>query len=135
MRKEQHEEAYKEHLANINKAIEENIVANQRNLGFDISQGSIELFSLYLHQLNFLQTSGDQLDHRVFKSPALIAKKLPPDFPSKIKILDLMKNIEEERIALCYGNRKPKQRIEKAITYFNELRKIINKEINDAGTK
>ena len=135
MKKEQHEEAYKEHLSSIKKAIEEGIESNQRNLGFNISQGSVELFSLYLHKLNLFQTSGDQLDHRIFKSSTLIVKKLPPDFPSKIKILDLMKNIEEERIALCYGNRKPKQRIEKAINYFNELRKTINKELENAGTK
>jgi len=67
-----------------------------------------------------LQGSGDQIDHRIFKSINLIKKKIPSsDFPFREEILKLMKLIEEERIALCYGNRKTKERIEKTINYFN----------------
>ena len=56
-------------------------------------------------------------------------EKLDFDFPQKKKILELMKNIEEERNALCYGSRKPASRIEKIVFYFNELRNILNKEM------
>ena len=40
-------------------------------------------------------------------------------------------NIEEERITLCYGNRKSKERIEKTIKNFQELRRIINENLKD----
>ncbi|MBI2628844.1 hypothetical protein HYW74_02070 [Candidatus Pacearchaeota archaeon] len=126
MKIEEHEKAYKEHLANIKKAIEEGIEENQRNIGYNISQGSVELLAIYLHKLRLLQGSGDQIDHRIFKSDNLIKKRIPFDFPSKQGILLLMKSIELERTALCYENRKPKNRINKSIRNFNELRKIIN---------
>ena len=132
MKKEQHEEALKEHLKNIKRSIDEGLEENQRNLGFNISQGSVEIFSLFLHNLNLIESSGDQIDHRIFKSKNLIERKLPIDFPSKKKILEIMKNIEEERTALCYGSRKPKLRIEKAILNFQELRKIIDTELKNA---
>ncbi|MDO8460467.1 MAG: hypothetical protein Q7S74_05125 [Nanoarchaeota archaeon] len=131
MKLEQHEEAYKEHLNNIKRLIDEGIEENQRNIGYNVSQGSIELFAIYLHKLHLIQGSGDQFDHRVFKNQNLIREKVPPEFPKRIKILELMKNIEEERIALCYGNRKTKERIEKAIKNFNELREIINQNLKN----
>ena len=90
MKIEEHEKAYKEHLKNIQRAIEEGVEENQRNISFNISQGSVELFSIYLHKLNLLQGSGDQFDHRVFKSKNLISKKVPPDFASKKEILEIM---------------------------------------------
>ena len=50
MKIEQHKEAFAEHLNNINKIIDEGLEKNQRNIGFNISQGSVELFSLFLHK-------------------------------------------------------------------------------------
>ncbi len=134
MKIEQHEEAFKEHLKNINKAIDESLIENQRNIGFNVSQGSVELFALFLHKLHLIEGSGDQFDHRIFKNNDLINRKLPINFPSKNKILILMRDIELERIALCYGSRKPINRIEKALNNFQKLRKIINKELKN-GTK
>jgi|SRR3989344_7656298 len=135
MKIEEHDKAYEEHKKNIDRAIEEGIEGNQRNIGFNISQGSVELFAILMHKLNLIQGSGDQFDHRVFKSNKLLEKKIPGEFTSKKEILDLMKKIEEERISLCYGSRKSKQRIERAIENFNEFRKIINKEIKNGGKK
>jgi hypothetical protein len=132
MKVEEHEEAYQEHKRIIEKIVEEEVEKNQRNISYNVSQGSVELFSIFLHKLNLIHGSGDQLDHRIFKSKNLINKKLDFDFPKKEKILQLMKQIEEERNALCYGSRKPRQRVEKIIVFFNELRKIINKEIQNA---
>ncbi len=134
MKIEQHEEAFKEHLKNINKAIDESLIENQRNIGFNVSQGSVELFALFLHKLHLREGSGDQFDHRIFKNNDLINRKLPINFPSKNKILILMRDIELERIALCYGSRKPINRIEKALNNFQKLRKIINKKLKN-GTK
>ena len=131
MKVEEHEMAYMEHLEHIKNAIEEGIEKNQRNIGYNISQGSLELFAIYLHKLRLIQGSGDQFDHRVFKSKNLLAKKVPADFPSRNEILEIMKLIEYERNALCYGARKLKVRIEKVIMCFNELRKVINKNLNE----
>ncbi len=131
MKIEEHDKAYKEHIDNINRAIEEGIEKNQRNIGYNVSQGSLELFAIYLHKLRLIQGSGDQFDHRVFKSKNLLAKKVPSDFPYRNEILELMKLIEEERNALCYGARKLKTRIEKVIMSFNELRKIVNENLNE----
>ncbi len=91
-----------------------------------------------MHKLNLIQGSGDQFDHRIFKSQSLIKKKLPPEFPAKKEILELINSIETERNALCYGSRKSKQRIEKIIENFQDLRKIINrnlKEVKDESKK
>ncbi len=135
MKIEEHEKAYEEHLKNIKRIIDEGIEENQRNIGYNISQGSVELFSIFLHKLNLIQGSGDQLDHRIFRSKSLSEKKLPENFPSKKKILEILKKIEEERNALCYGSRKGKERIERAIGNFQELRKLINKELKNAEKK
>lgn len=135
MKIEEHEEAYKEHLKNIERAIDEGIEENQRNLAYNITQGAVELFSIYLHKLNLIQGSGDQLDHRIFKSQNRIKNKIPNDFPSKKKIIQLLIKIESERNALCYGTRKPKERIEKIINHFNKLREIINKNLKNKNGK
>ena len=135
MKIEDHEKAYNEHKKNIDRLIEEGIEENQRNIAFNLSQGSVELFSIFLHKLHKIQGSGDQIDHRIFKNRNLINKKLPFNIPDKSKILSLLKTIEEERNALCYGSRKSKERIEKTIFAFNELRNIINKDIKDDRKK
>ena len=131
MKVEEHEQAYQEHLKNLNKAIEEGITENQRNIGYNISQGSVELISIYLHKLRLLQGSGDNLDHRIFKNKNLIEKKIPPEFPSRNRILELMRAIETERNLLCYGKRKPEEKVSIMIKTFQELKKIINENLKD----
>ena len=129
MKIEEHEKAYKEHLNNLKRAIEESIEENQRNLGYNVSQGSVELFLIYLHKLNLLQGSGEQLDHRIFKSKSLTEKKLPPEFLDKEKILELMGKIESKRNIFCYGKRKSSKELQGYIKNFQELRKVINKNL------
>ncbi len=132
MKIEEHQKAYREHLEHIKRAIDEGLEENQRNIGFNVSQGATELFAIYLHTLNVIQGSGDQFDHRMFKSKSLLNKRLPQQFPEKEEILKLMSSIEQERNVLCYGARKPKERIEKIIKTFNKLREIINRRLKDA---
>jgi hypothetical protein len=131
MKLEEHEKAYEEHKKNIDKFIEEGIEKNQRNVGFNVSQGSVELLAIFLHKLNLLQSSGDQLDHRIFKSKQLVKKKLPFGFAERSKIIDLMEKIEIERNVLCYGTRKPVERITKMIKNFQKLRSLINKNLKN----
>jgi len=129
MKIEEHEKACKEHIENFKKSIEEGIKDNQLNIGYNISQGSVELFVIYLHKLRLLQDSGDQFDHRIFKNKFQINRKIPVEFPDRKKILDLMKEIELERNVICYGKRKPERKIEEVIEKFQRLRRLINKNI------
>ena len=135
MKIEEHEKAYEEHIRNITRTIEEGVEENQRNLGYNVSQASVELFTIFLHKLNLIQSSGDQFDHRVFKNKELTKKKVPPEFNEREKIIKLMSEIELERNVICYGKRKPKDRIERMIKYFNELRKIINSQLRRQNGK
>jgi len=135
MNVEEHEKAYKEHLNNLNRFIEEGIEENQRNIGYNVSQGSVELFAIYLHKLHLLQDSGDQFDHRVFKNKALIEKKIPPKFTGRNKILRIMEDIELTRNVICYGKRKPEKKIKAMIENFQKLRKLINKSLKNLGNK
>jgi len=130
MKVEDHEIAFKEHLDSLSKAIEEGIEENQRNIGYNVSQGSVELFAIYLHKLRLLQDSGDQFDHRVFKNKSLIDKKIPPEFLDRDKILEIMRFIESNRNIICYGKRKPEKQIKEIIKKFQELRRIINFNLN-----
>lgn len=131
MKIEEHEKSYQEHKKNLDRLIEEGIEENQRNIAYNLSQGSVELFSIFLHKLHKIQGSGDKIDHRIFRSKSLTDQKLNFDFPLRSKILQLMKIIEDERNALCYGSRKPKERIEKTIFVFNEIRSIIKRELGN----
>lgn len=130
---EEHEKAYKEHFEHVKRAIEEGIEANQRNIGFNVSQGAVELFAIYLHKLKVIQGSGDQFDHRVFRSKQFVVKRVPWEFPGKEEILAFMAEIERERNVLCYGSRKPKARIEKTVKTFHRLRGLINRRLKDAS--
>lgn len=129
MKIEEHQKALQEHLTNLDKAIDENVEENQRNIGFNVSQASVELFAIYVHSLHLIEGSGDQWDHRTFKNKNMLEQKVPFAFPEREKILPLMETIERERLVACYGKRKPKDRIEKMILAFRELQQIINKNM------
>ena len=131
MKIEEHEKALEEHIRNLNKSIDESIEENQRNIGYNASQGAVELFAVYLHSQHLIEGSGDQWDHRIFKNKSKIEQKVPLEFPNREKILALMETIEKERNVLCYGKRKTKSRIEGMINSFQELRKLITRLKND----
>ncbi len=136
MKIEEHEKSYKEHINNLNRLIEEGIEENQRNIGYNLSQGSVELFAIYLHKLKIVQGSGDMFDHRIFKNNLLIEKKIPFGFKDRDIILRLMRNIELDRNVICYGKGKPINKIKNMIATFNELRKLINLNLkNENGRK
>ena len=125
MKIEEHQKALDEHLRNLNKAIEEGIEENQRNISYNVSQGAVELFSIYMHSLHLIEGSGDQFDHRIFKNKQKIHQKIPLEFPGRDKILTFLNSIELKRNVLCYGKRKPREEIEKIIFIFQELRRFI----------
>ncbi len=124
MKIEEHQKAVEEHERNIRRCVEESVNENQRNLGYNISQASIESFSIYLLKLKLVPVSVNY-DHRIFKNSASIKSKISFDFPEKTKILELMRKIEEKRSLLCYGKRKPLKDVEEMINLHNELKNII----------
>jgi hypothetical protein len=124
MKIEEHHKAFDEHERNIRRCIDEGIADNQRNLGYNISQASIELLSIYLLKLK-LVTVSINFDHRIFKSSDAIKTKISFDFPEKSKILDVMKRVEEKRNILCYGKRKTIKEIEEMIKLYNDLKMLL----------
>src|SRR3990167_10643610 len=87
MKIEEHRKAVEEHDRNIRRCIDDGIEKNQRNLGYNISQSSIERLSMYLLKLKVVEVSVN-FDHRIFKHSKSLKERLPFDFPEKIKILD-----------------------------------------------
>ncbi len=124
---EEHVSALEEHERKLKDCIEEGIEKNQRNIAYNASQGSVELFSIYMHRLN-LTTPGEKFDHRTFKKKSETERRIPKDFPKREKVLELMKIIEEKRTVLCYGKRKPYEDIKEVIDTFRKLKKVIDME-------
>ncbi len=129
MKLEEHTKALDEHIRNLNRFIEEGLLENQRNIGFNVSQGAVELFAIYIHSLHLIEGSGDQWDHRIFKSKKSVELKVPAVFAHREEILALMQAIELERNVLCYGKRQPEGRIQQMILSFQALRTLIEREL------
>ena len=124
MKIEEHEKAVEEHDRNIKRCIDDGIEKNQRNLGYNISQSSIERLSMHLLRLKIVQVSIN-FDHRIFKHSKSVKEKLSLDFPEKTKILDIMRKIEEKRSVLCYGRRKPEKEVIEMLNLYDKLKEIL----------
>jgi|SRR3989338_2160191 len=124
MKIEEHRKAVEEHDRNIRRCIDDGIEKNQRNLGYNISQSSIERLSMYLLKLKVVEVSVN-FDHRTFKHSKSLKERLPFDFPEKIKILDIMRKIEEKRSTLCYGKRKPEKEVTEMLGLYDKLKEIL----------
>ena len=124
MKIEEHRKAVEEHDRNIRRCIDDGIEKNQRNLGYNISQSSIERLSMYLLKLKVVEVSVN-FDHRTFKHSKSLKERLPFDFPKKIKILDIMRKIEEKRSTLCYGKRKPEKEVTEMLGLYDKLKEIL----------
>ena len=127
MKMEDHVKALEEHRRNLDKCVEEGAERNQRNIGFNASQASIEMFSIYLLKHNLISQSVN-FDHRIFKRASSVSEKIPFNFPNRGRILELMRKIEEKRLLLCYGKRKPSREIDEMLDYFGKLAKIVGDE-------
>lgn len=134
----EHKRKIKEHLDEINDAIDVGIIKKPITIGFHCSACAAELLELYLHLLNKI-TGGKQIKHTWFKRPqrgqkknALPERKIGVNFPKKDEIYFLMYKIEEERNSLVYG-KAGKIQIKKVLSSFQKLRKIIQKEIEKSG--
>ena len=132
----EHKRRIREHLDEINDAIDYGIEKKPITIGFHTSACGIELLELLLHKFNLIPF-GKIIKHNWFKRPKpeqkvepLIDRKLPVIFQSKDKIYDLIYTIEENRDNLLYG-KCTKSQIELVLNNFMRLKEIIYKELKE----
>src|SRR3989344_3148259 len=111
----EHKRKIKEHLDEINDAIEQGIEDKPITLGFHCSACVLELLELYLHIKNKLPLE-KIIKHDWFKRPKTEQKK--------DELYKLVYDIEEERNSLLYG--KPqKEQTKKVLEKFQEFKEKI----------
>jgi len=137
---EQHTRKIREHLDEINEALDLGIEKRPITIGLHTSLCSTELLELYLHLENKISI-GKQIKHNWFKRPKQDQKKDPlPDrkigaeFPDKERIYSLLYNIEEERDNLVYG-RVEKEQTKKVLKSFQELKSVLIDRIENKGVE
>jgi len=95
MKIEDHLRNFNESLEIINECIEKGISNRQRNIGFNVSVGAIDLLELFLHKEQVINP-GTILKHNWFSSVRHANEKLNFDFSEKEKIINLIVEIEEK---------------------------------------
>ncbi len=128
MKEEEHLNAFNEHRAVIDWAIDRGIEKSQRIIASHASRGAIELLSYYLHKKNKID-SGFQLNHRWFKSPR-VGSRLP-EFEKKELLLPKLIKLETLCENLAYGSQKPSVEVRKSVELLNEVEKLLNEMITD----
>lgn len=126
MKIEDHLRNFKESFSVVKESIEKGLQKRQRNIGFNVSVGSIDLLEAFLHKKQLLNP-GSVIKHEWFSSVRRVNERLNFDFPQKDKITDLLIQIEEKRSLLCYGKPQPEELIEKTLEKFYELIEILKK--------
>lgn len=135
---EEHENKIKEHLEEINDAIEQGIEKKPVTIGFHSSACAIQFLELYLHSTDKIPI-GKIIKHDWFKRPKveqkiepLIERKLPVEFEKKQEIYRLIYDLEDERNILMYG-KATKEQIKKILETFNKLKEIFKELLKDYG--
>ncbi len=133
---ERHKELLKQSISILQFSIERGILENSRGIGFAVSSGSVDIFSIYLHKLGKI-SSGRIIEHNWFKKikegqkiEPLYEREINLDFPKKEEVYQLMCGIEEKRMILAYGN-PSKEDIKIMIDSFWKLKEIIEKQIGE----
>ena len=133
-----HKRKIREHLEEINDAIDYGIEKRPITLGFHASACGVELLELFLHKSDLIST-GKVIKHSWFKRPRqdqkidpLIERKLQVHFAGKDDVYNFLYSIEENRDALVYG-KCTKSQIESVITAFFSLKKEIEKKLHELG--
>lgn len=126
---EEHKKKIKEHLDEIDDAINEDLEKKPVTIGFHCSACALQFLELYLHISNKISI-GKIIKHDWFKKPQegqkiepLIERKLKSEIPKKQEIYDLIYELEEQRNLLIYG--KPiKEQIKKVLDDFLKIKSI-----------
>ena len=137
---EEHKKKIKEHLEEIEDAIDEGIEKKPITIGFHCSACSIQFLELYLHVINKISIF-KIIKNDWFKKPKpeqkkepLIERKLNVNFSKKQEIYDLIYKIEEERNILMYG--KPvKNQIKEILKNFLKLKETFLSLFNNENVK
>jgi len=135
---EEHGKKIKEHLDEIEDAIQEGIEKKPITIGFHCSACAIQFLELYLHATGRIPI-GKIVKHDWFKRPKegqkiepLIERKLQVDFSKKKEIYELIYELEEERTILMYG--KPlKEQAKRVIGTFTKLKEIFQELLKNEG--
>ena len=133
-----HKYRIKEHLEELQDAINIGIVSRPATIGFHTTACSIDLLEMYLHKKKLIDI-GKVVKHDWFKKPLkeqkidpLIERKLPVNFEDKEKIYGMIYRLEENRDILVYG--KPtKDQIELVLKTFDLLKKTLIEKLNEEG--
>lgn len=137
---EEHNKKIREHLEEINDAINQGMEKKPVTIGFHCSACSIQYLELYLHLTKRIPV-GKVVKHDWFKRPkpeqkkeALIERKLNVDFLRKEEIYELIYNLEDERTSLVYG--KPSEiQVKNVIKEFFKLKEIFEELLKNEGYK
>jgi len=111
---------FNESLEIVKESVEKGVLKRQRNIGFNVSVGSVDLLESFLHKEQIINP-GTILKHNWFSSARHANEKLDFDFPEKEKIINLIVEIEEKRNLLCYGKPQAEETIEEIINKFYKL--------------
>lgn len=133
---EEHKKKIKEHLEEIEDAINSGIEKKPITIGFHCSACSIQFLEIYLHKINKISI-GKVIKHDWFKKPKseqkkepLIERKLPIVFQKKEEIYKLIYEIEESRNSLMYGS-PAKEKTKKVLENFQKLKEIFKYLLED----
>lgn len=135
---EEHKRKIREHLKELQDAIDEGIENKPITIGIHTSLCAVELLELFLHKKKLIST-GKQVKHNWFERPKLgqkiiplIERNLPVNFEDKEKIYALIYNIEEVRDALIYGKSSPFQ-TKQALESFLQLKELLKEKLKEEG--
>lgn len=137
---EEHKKKIKEHLEEIDDAINAGAENKPVSIGFHCSACAIQFLELYLHSAKKISI-GKIVKHDWFKRPTteqkkdpIIERKLAVDFSKKQEIYELIYTLEEERNILVYGAPSEKQ-VKRMLEIFLKLKEIFIKLLEEQNVK
>lgn len=135
---EEHKRKIKEHLQEINDAVDQGIENKPVTIGIHTSLCAVELLETYLHKKKLI-SAGKMIKHNWFERPKkeqkiipLIERKLPVHFDDQDEIYDSLYNIEEVRDNLVYGKSNLLQ-IKQALDNFLKLKEKLLRKLKEEG--
>ncbi len=135
---EKHLQRIKEHLEEINDALDEGMEKKPITIGFHCSACSIDLLELHLHATHKIPL-GMQIKHNWFKRPKpgqkiipLAERKIGAEFEDKERIYDLIYTIEGNRETLLYGN-ATFEKVQEVYAAFQKLKDLLEKKLAQEG--
>jgi len=137
---EGHRRRTKEHLAEIQDAIDSGVYNKPVTIGFHCSACAVEMLELYLHKAGKI-TTGKMVKHEWFKRPLpgqktkpMIERNMPVTFPKKEIFYNLMYDMEENRNTLIYGKSVNSQ-VKVVLDSFMKVREMMSKLLEEVGEK